>query len=336
MKKFLILFLFVFASAALYAQAAAGHNTVQNAMRIFEHDGEEVITSFPSQYLKGNVKIAVVFPEGYKKSIVKYPTVYILGENLLSKSQIEDYFWKKANPKAIYVSILMPLHQPSPEQLGNFLALEVLPYFELNYKVSSYPEDRAAAFEGSLAIKGLEMLSKKGEYFKNAALLMYETTAMPALEKPLPEDVTIWAAGERTNMIRLQGLLEQNHLVFPGHFAYKFAQKTSPKNFWKDVNVSYLLNKDGRKIKKIKVYSEDNKLSLSALTSVKLWLDVKFDGGYEADYVPPALRTAPPLLNWSAEDGILTPIQGADTGTVTIFGKLAAGNSFAASFDIVK
>ena len=60
MKKLLTLFTFVFICQLAGAQLVTTHNTTNDKMRIFVKDGEEILTAFPSKYLKSNVKIANV------------------------------------------------------------------------------------------------------------------------------------------------------------------------------------------------------------------------------------------------------------------------------------
>jgi len=337
MKKLFTLFLFVFCSAALWAQSASVHTTVKDDMRIFVKDGEEVLTSFPSKYLKTDVKIGVVFPKGYAKSIVSYPAVYIVGENLVSKKQAEeDFYSRKAdNPDAVIISIISPLRQPSVKELGEFLTLEVLPYFELNYKISANPKDRVVALSGPLAIKGLEMLALKGDYFKNAAFILFDTTPLPKLEVPLQDDVTIWAAGSRSNMIRLQAMLESGGFNFPTRFAYKFASESKNKNVWSEVNLNYLLNPSSRKVKKAQVYTSLKEIPLSVMPSFDLWLNVGLKG-YDVNYVPAEIKTAPPFFNWDFASASLTPIYGAEEGPVTVFGTLPTGKPFTGNLKIIK
>ncbi len=338
MKKLSFLFLFVICSCALAAQTVTAHKTVKDDMRIFVKDGEEVITAFPSKYLKTDVKIGVVLPQGYEKRQSPFPVVYILGQNLVSKKQIEEnfYYRKNNNPQAVFVSVLMPSRPASSAEIAEFFTLELLPYFELNYKVSSSPKERVLAVNGPLAVKGLEIMSSKGDYFKNLALVLFETTPLPALSAGLQDDIKVWAAGNLSNMTRLQTLLEKSGLKFPSGFAYKFAAPDKNKNLWAEVNLNYLLNADTRKVKKAKVHTSLESFSLAAMPSAEVWVDVLLSGGYEVNYVPAELKSAPPFFNWDYSSSRLTPIYGADEGSVTVFGALPSGKPFAVDLKFIK
>ena len=337
MKKLSFLFLFVICSCALFAQTVTVHTTVKNDMRIFVKDGEEVITAFPSKYLKTDVNIGVILPQGYEKRQSPFPVVYVLGQNLVNKKQVEEnfYFRKNDNPQAVFVSVLMPARPVTSAQMAEFFTLELLPYFEVNYKVSSYPKERVLAVSGPLAVKGLEIVSSKGDYFKNLALILLETTPLPALPAGLQDDIKVWAAGNLSNMIRLQTLLENSGLKFPTGFAYKFAAADKNKNIWSDINLNYLLNADTRKVKKAKVHSSLESFSLAQMPSAEVWIDVTL-GGYEVNYVPTELKSAPPFFNWEYSTAHLTPIYGADEGIVNVFGALPSGKPFAVDLKLVK
>lgn len=330
--------MFVICSCAAFAQAVTAHKTVKDNMRIFVKDGEEVITAFPSKYLKTDVKIGVILPQGYEKRESPFPVVYILGQNLVNKKQIEEdfYFRKNNNPQAVFVSVLMPARPVSSAEIAEFFTLELLPYFEVNYKISSSPKERVLAASGPFAVKGLEIVSSKGDYFKNLALVLFETTPLPALSAILQDDIKVWAAGNLSNMIRLQTLLEKNGLKFPAGFAYKFAAPDKNKNLWAEVNLNYLLNPETRKVKKAKVHSSLESFSLAAMPSAELWINVLLSGGYEVNYVPAAVKSAPPFFNWDYSAAQLTPIYGADERTVTVFGELPSGKPFAADLKLIK
>lgn len=337
MKKLSFLFLFVICSCALFAQTVTVHTTVKNDMRIFVKDGEEVITAFPSKYLKTDVNIGVILPQGYEKRQSPFPVVYVLGQNLVNKKQVEEnfYFRKNDNPQAVFVSVLMPARPVTSAQMAEFFTLELLPYFEVNYKVSSSPKERVLAVSGPLAVKGLEIVSSKGDYFKNLALILLETTPLPALPAGLQDDIKVWAAGNLSNMIRLQTLLENSGLKFPTGFAYKFAAADKNKNIWSEVNLNYLLNADTRKVKKAKLHSSLESFSLAQTPSAEVWIDVTL-GGYEANYVPKELKSAPPFFNWDYAAAHLTPIYGAEEGPVNVFGELPSGKPFAADLKLTK
>lgn len=337
MKKLFTIFLFALCAVAVSAQDITVHNTVKDDMRIFVKDGEEVITAFPSKYLKTDVKVGIVFPKGYAKSIVSYPAVYIISDNLVSRKQAEKAFYSKksGNPDAVIISIISPMRQPTVKELGEFLTLEVLPYFELNYKILNSPKERVLALSDSLAVKGLEMLSLKGDYFKNVALLLFNTTSLPKLETPLQDDISVWAAGNRSNMMRLQKMLEGEGFEFPADYAYKFASISKDKSIWGEVNLNYLLNRKSRKVKKAKVYTSLKEIPLSVMPSFEMWINVTL-GGYDVNYVPAEIKSAPPFFAWDFEEGIVTPITGAEEGTATIFGKLPTGKPFTTSLKIVK
>ena len=72
------------------------------------------------------------------------------------------------------------------------------------------------------------------------------------------------------------------------------------------------------------------------MPSAEVWIDVLLSGGFEVNYVPAEVRSAPPFFNWDSSAAQLTPIYGANEGTVTVFGELPSGKPFAADLKLIK
>ncbi len=303
-------------ACTLNAQAPK-HITEKNDMRIFSKNSEEVLTNFPSSVLGRDVRISIVFPEGYEDGD-NYKAVYLFANRNFNHNTIADLFYAKNSPAKDTVFISFVAHGEIPQnKITDFLARDIVPYFETNYKMADGPESRIIAAQGDIALNILESFGTLNNYFKNAALFLHNTTPLFDIKGQLPKDIRIWMAGNLSNMARMQAVLEKAGLKPFKNFAFNFAELKKDELFYKDINFDYLYAKNPSKIKKARAVFSKKELSSTADDFSSFWLSVNAQD-YEAVYIPQTLKIAPPFLSWDAQTARLTPIFGATSGRVKI------------------
>lgn len=303
-------------------------------MRIFVKDGEETISKFPSVYLKTNVRMTIVFPEGYNNNSSLYPVVYMITKNNFTKEELNRILppANRSLQRAVFVTINLPLNAKIGG-LGNFISKEIFPYFETNYKIDSNPQKIIIAAADTFAVNLLEILAAENGYFKNAALLLHNTTPLPLLPK-MPQDINLWVVGSLSNMARLQFALENSGLEFIKNFAYKIDDaKTSP---WDAINFDFFLNKSTIMPNAQMLNISANQISAASEEAITVFLDIKTKNGASLNYVPAKLKFSPPFLRWEQETASLFVIYGATQTKVKISGRLPFGKGFTTHIKIIK
>ncbi|MDR1123118.1 MAG: esterase family protein [Elusimicrobiota bacterium] len=290
-------------------------------MRVFVKDGEEVITRFPSKYLENRARLSVYLPEGYADAQGRFPSFYILeheGGPQYARADFAD------NPN-MAGAVVIVVSMSGGGDAGAFLARELLPYIDLNYKTDDTAQARTLLGADDMGLKIIGMLaSGAGASFKKAFVALYAATAVPQLGDGFTPDIKIAAAGALGNMARLQQLLEDKNLKFARNFVTAGApcpptEKCEIKP-WAAYDYSWL-NAPAAAIAGITPRLGAGKISLAA-GSALLWLDVKFKGGFAASYIPADLKFSPPFLAWDPAAAELSIIPGATAGKVKISGPL--------------
>ncbi len=333
MKKLLVLLTFIFCAGFLSAQSGkqllnqigrAPVKTVKpkGEMRIFVKDGEEVITNFPSNYLTTTPKIHIVFPS---ENSERKPSIYIISPEELDKSKIEEMY-PAFYGKYYFITVKL---EEGENKFAQFLTTELLPYIEVNYAISSNPQDRTLIAKNSYAVSFLADLKNVSAYLKNAALGFDYSSPLPKIEAV--QGLNLWAEGPVDNMAALHAALAKQNLVYLKDFAYDIVAGGT-KHF---DNLEFLFNKIGRKITKITTYQQFETLDLSKDFESLFWLNLKSKSGYNLAYVPQDLRIAPPLLNWNKEQASFNIISGANEGKVKIYGRTEFGKKFTAKFNLI-
>ena len=335
MKKLLLFLTFIFCVGFASAQTAQqllnqiGRAPVKTAkpkgeMRIFVKDGEEVITNFPTDNLNTTPKIHIVLPTGNERS--RYPSIYIVSETELDKAAVEklypDFYGK-------YYFVTIKLEERE-NKFSQFLNSELLPYVEVNYFVSSTPQERTLIAKDSFALNYLANLKDISAYFKNAALGFDYSSPLPEIEAV--SGLNLWAEGPVDNMASLHAILAAQNLVYLKDFAYNISKENLPQNF---ANLEFLFNKESRKISKITPQQQFKILDLNKDFVSLFWLNLKSKNGYNLAYIPQDMRIAPPLLNWNKEQASFNIISGANEGKIKIYGKTEFGKKFSGKFTII-
>ena len=336
MKKLFVFLTFIFcvgfAAVCVHAQTAqqllnqigrAPVKTVKpkGEMRIFVKEGEEVITNFPSANLTVSPKIHIILPS---ENTGRYPSIYIISPEELDKEKIEKMY-PAFYGKYYFITVRL---EEGENNFAQFLTSELLPYIEVNYAVSSTPQERTFVAKNSFALAYLADLKNISAYLKNVALGFDYSSPLP--EIPAVDGLNLFAEGPVENVAALHAALAKQNLVYLKDFAYNIT-KDGTKHF---DNLEFLFNKAGRKIVKTTPYQQFETLDLDKDFTSEFWLNLKSRSGYNLAYIPQDLRIAPPFLNWNNEQAAFNIIPGATVGKVKVSGKTEFGKKFKAKFDI--
>ena len=333
-KTFLFLtfiFCFCFASAQTGKQllnqiAQTPVKTVKpkGEMRIFVKDGEEVITNFASAYLAAAPKVHIIIPAETQQ--VRKPLIYIISDEEIDKIKIKERlpdFYDK------YFFVTVRLAEGETD-FTPFLTRELLPYVEVNYPVSSKPQERTLIAKNSFALNYLANLAELFEYMQNAILGFDYSSPLPEIKAQ--KGLNLWACGPLENMAALHVSLAKNGLNYLQDFAYNI---TRDDQLVDPANLDFLFNKEGRQIKTQTVYQQFKNLDLNKDFGSEFWLNLTTKSGYKLSYIPQTVRVSPPFLNWSKEQGIFGIIPGAAAGKIKVDGKTEFGKKFKAQFNII-
>ena len=319
------------------AQVRIAPASEEGDMRIFNKEGEDVIVYFPSEFLKYEPKINVVFPKGYDKAEERFCSVYVANKEEMPRETLYKEFGSAAAERCVYVNIRFN-SIPSSSELEGFLTRELLPYIEVNYRVENQEEYKILLAGEGYSASVLNALPGLSNYFANFALSFYVNTAMPDNLDGINNKISLWALGSKGNMIRLQGALEKNGLDFFDNFAYLTVDNSGNKapSFKEIFNLGYFLDKS--EILPLKAKGVFGVKSASATSEERFGfkLDVKGKKDFKAEYIPSSLKIAPPFLSWDFEKGLMNVIYGALPGKVKVTGMAGNAGSFDASFKISK
>lgn len=176
-KKMVVLSFCIFSTVLSFAR----HIVEKSNFRISRTNSGEVLTAFPSEYIN-EPKITVYFPKDYDAATKRYRVVYLpqgkcvfdkgLNEvnfkpkffktlnRLVSEHKISNVLiveieigevaeCKSAGPLEIDLAVTAGQKKKKStekislkERYGKFLALELIPYIDLNYRTLSYPSAR--------------------------------------------------------------------------------------------------------------------------------------------------------------------------------------------------
>lgn len=294
----------------------------KSEMRIFTKEGEEVITNFPSANLLAAPKIHVVLPS---ENTGRYPSIYIISPEEIDKAKIEKMY-PTFYGKYYFITVKL---ENEENNFSTFLTKDLLPYMEVNYAVSSTPQDRTFVAKNSFALAYLADLKNISAYLKNAALGFDYSSPLPEITEV--KGINLWAEGPVDNMGALHVALAKQNLIYLEDFAYDIVTGGT-KHF---DNLEFLFNKKGRKISKITPYQQFEALDLDKDYASLFWLNLKSISGYNLAYIPQDLRIAPPLLNWNRDQAAFNIISGAGVGKIKVSGKTEFGKKFSAKFNII-
>ena len=339
MKKLNLIFFFIFLTVIAAAQSVRiVPVSLQEDMRIFPHEGEDVIVYFPSVYLPYKTKINVVFPKDYDTKNGRFCSVYTLGSGEMPKNAVKEFFPREYADKCVFVNIRLN-NIPSGDMLDQFLSKELLPYIETNYKIEEDKSFKTLMSGEKYSSAVLEVLPALSNYFGNFAGFFYHSTAVPDNLDGISADISFFAAGRAENIARLQFLFEQSGLKFYKNFAFKVVNVESSKmpDLKTVFNFEYIFNKNLCKPVKAKPIFSTDKASSTSEEPVTFWLAVKSKKTCgDLNYIPSKFKIAPPFLSWDYEEVSFKIIYGAQPGKVKISGFAGDILPFDATFKITK
>lgn len=335
-KKLILFLTFISCFCAVFAQSGqqflnqaklvpAKKVKPKGEMRIFVKDGEEVITNFESAYLSSTPKIHIIIPKGDSQE--RKPSLYIFSDEEIDKAKIKEKYPAFYN-KYFFITVRI---EDEEDNFTPFLTRELLPYVEVNYPISSMPQDRTLIAKNSFALNYLANLEELFEYLQNAVLGFDYSLSLPEIKAK--KGLNLWASGPLEDMASLHIRLNQKGLSYLEDFAYVVTKKAQPVG---TANLDFLFDKEGRKVAKMIPHQQFKTLDLNNENiSSAFWLNLTAKNGYDLSYIPQEIRIAPPFLNWNKEQGLFEVISGAATGKIKADGKTEFGKKFKVQFNII-
>lgn len=284
---FVCLFVLGFFSTYLFAN---------DNMRIFPKEQGEVITGFKTASLPEEVKITIAYPEEYPLQAQKsFPLVFLFDTEEYSIEDLKQMYYQKENknPSALIASFRFKNTNLSQEQFDNFIA-ETFAFFEVNYRTESDPSKRLVLAANSMALLALNLLNSQANYFLNLGMLLNNTTSLPVFDIPFRKAVRIFCFAPKTNIVRLQNLLEGTALKPMQNFFFKIQENASFTAF----DLRYFFSETA-KIKQIKPI-----VKKEILQEEPIYLQVKTNYGV-LDFLPNQIYFAPPILAYDNSSGLL-------------------------------
>lgn len=265
-------------------------------MRIFQRENGEAITGFKTANLPEAIKINIAFPKSYKEQpSVRFPLVLLFDSREYSIEELNKMFYqeKSKNPQAIIAAFRLNNILLSQEDFDALIE-EVLPFFELNYAVQNEPSQKVILAKDYLALRALNSMEKRGDYFFNLGLILNNTTSLPSFEDSLKKQSRIFCFSSENNILRLQNLFLAKGLKPMENFFFKKGENISFAQF----DLRYFLNKTPQ-IKQIKT-----NLPKKITKETPFNLQVKTNYGL-LDFYPTQIKFAPPILNYEESFGML-------------------------------
>jgi hypothetical protein len=145
-----------------YAKEDSKHTVRICDFRVARSQGGDVLFNFPTKYLPYKPKITVFLPSDYGNKKERYPVIYLaqgkcIFDEGLDKINLKSRLFKISNKlisegkikSPIIIDIeLVGLKNCTKKELSlrqkyaKFLALELIPYIDLNYRTLARPEER--------------------------------------------------------------------------------------------------------------------------------------------------------------------------------------------------
>lgn len=156
-KKILCLLSIYVACFAYAKEQDTTHKVIVTDFGVTRSEGGDILFNFPSKYLPYKLKITVFLPAGYSKRKSKYPAIYLAenkcffdeGLDKVGLSRLFETSNRLISEKKIRDTIIIDIellgncgHKKDMQGYAKFLALELIPYIDLNYRTLAYPEGR--------------------------------------------------------------------------------------------------------------------------------------------------------------------------------------------------
>ncbi|MDD2773438.1 MAG: alpha/beta hydrolase-fold protein [Elusimicrobiales bacterium] len=354
-----VLFMFACAAPACAAGRAGARSLPSSPTRAFSSDmtitvrgNLTVIMNYYSQSLGGTVTVRVLLPEGYGSSGKRYPALYAAqgaGSPVFSSSG-----GKADAPVVISVDAgdkrwraCAPFKNPAGEGGGaaacaDFFSRDIFHYMEANYRLLRGRENRAFAGEGPAGLLALYFLAQRPQLFSRAAafspapdwseeemLEMLKTAEFAPdaklwLSARLGADGLSGARSAPTALARLETALIAKGMRYAGNLLAYFdrggADARQGSSRETEFALRWLFGNEDMKLSSAAAFSTARAAGVKSGPEYILFsARLKFAGGLEADYIPPAAKSSPPYFTW--DGGVFRLARGAEPGTVRLYGE---------------
>ena len=274
----------------------------------------EIFVNFPSAVLPDKA-VSVFLPEPSIPLHQKYPVVYMLGVVPTDFAQAQNVL-AKAGQKAIIVGINVTEEDlAATDKISRFFSQELVPYIDSNYLTKDQPAERVLAVKGAAGEKAAGVLVTQKKLM-NRVVVLHGGENAPAW-KSLPAQSRILVAGNQAEVAAWSQYLQENQkqVYGPG-----FVTRLTTENSLFDVlDLDYLFAPaEELELVKLTGTITPSSVSISTKEKAELKISALLVNGTRFDFVPVALKMAPPFLEWNSASGVLIPLPGATAGKVKI------------------
>lgn len=279
--------------------------------------GRETFAHFPSSILGNKHTLTVFLPEQFIPLKGTYPLAVLFGAGPKQAAEAEAFMRNnKRNNKMIVAAVNFEgTDYADADKIARFVSRELLPYLETNYPVLPGEENRIVAARGAagsaVALKlaniphlfGGVSLSSPGDAFKKSA--------------PLVKPRRVFVTGTQAELALAQKTLEAAGLEYGVNFALEYSRPET--SYFSALPAAYFSAPAADvTLTRLTAQTGGNTLLLDTDETVSVRMLARLKNGLAYDYVPAALRISPMYLAWDAARGTLTPLPGAEAGTVKI------------------
>ena len=278
--------------------------------------GRETFVHFPSAVLGNRYTLTVFLPEKSVPLSQRYPVVYVLGAGPQQAQEAQD-FVEKNRVLAVGVDFKEEDYQ-NREQIIEFISRELIPYIDTNYLTFADSAHRAIAARGKeAALTALALLAKP--HLFGAVALAGGADAIEQFQLPLSGTPRIFVTGRQSELALAQQKLEQAGLEYGKNFALAYASAAA--GLFEGMDWNYLsAPQQDVSLRRLKAQTDKRALPLDSDEKTLLTVTAQLNNRASFAYIPVSLRISPPYLNWNPARGELTPVAGAEPGTVKISG----------------
>lgn len=347
------------------AQAQTKQNTVKDRFFIMETEDSEYLYNFESSYLENSRRIRIFLPHNYNDSTARYNTVYVLdAQNLIpenSQTDPENNFLliaeklikQGAANDSIVVAIDGAINSFAEYSLSKtdennilnnaftkFLALEVVPYIDNNYRTVNNAGGRILLGKNFAGTMAFVTAVSRQDTFKNIIALSpvfkdisAQLPDILSLNKPGPLfkawiDAPLYegepgnasyVSSYAHNAVTATSVMESKNYRFAVNYLTYFPD--SPENAAIKNRLNYAFSFINAQkplvFSSAKPFLSHKELYTNNFDASLLFaLALKYKGGIEATYIPAKIRAVPPFAFIS--EGFLTTVRGAEPSEMDI------------------
>ncbi len=275
--------------------------TTQEPMneRIIKTAATETYYNFPSANLDYRRNIRFILPEDYQNTNTKYPVIFLL-------RNIEGTMSLPKTGVIFVIAEIKEADHANEKAFAKFIEEELVIYTDVNYRTDSRPQAKRLQAEGKKASLALYVFNHTNS-FLNVVLLNAADTVLP-MPINKKEGANAYFESNRESAYFLDRYFTDMGMEYGKSLLY--AYNPSKETGFEcgaapcfPAKLKYKLS-----VNKAKVSLENDYASITAKLSDKYDYIIKKED----------LRISPPVLAFDEVKQVLTPIDGAEKGTITL------------------